>query len=73
MVSQRDLRTGNVDCGETGVDVGSLASAKSDCFRLVGIYSPPRPRLPSQSQVVFALWPVPIYIAWLTEKRACEL
>ena len=28
MVSQRDLRTGNVDCGETGVAVGSLASAK---------------------------------------------
>ena len=37
MVSQRDLRTGNVDCGETGVAVGSLASAKLDCFRLVGI------------------------------------
>ena len=28
MVSQRDLRTGNVDRGETGVAVGSLASAK---------------------------------------------
>jgi len=28
MVSQRDMRTGNVDCGETGVAVGSLASAE---------------------------------------------
>jgi len=28
MVSQRDLRTGNVDCGETGVAVGSLAISK---------------------------------------------
>ena len=26
MVSQRDLTTGNVDCGEIGVAVGSLAS-----------------------------------------------
>jgi len=38
MVSQRDLRTGDVDCGETEVAVGSLASAKQDCFSLFGIW-----------------------------------
>ena len=36
-VSKSDLRTSDVDCSEIGVAVGSLASAKSDCFRLVGI------------------------------------
>jgi len=37
MVTQRDLSASDVDCGEIGVAVGSLASAEYDCFRLVGI------------------------------------